>query len=280
MSAVLETAEELLRNGQPEQALEALQAQVRQSPGDAKLRVFLFQLLAVVGDWKRAASQLDVAAELDASALAMAQMYREAIRCEALRSAVFAGRHTPVVFGEPAEWVGWLVEALRLIANNEFQAAATLRDQAFEAAPAISGAVNDDPFEWIADADSRLGPVVELVVNGRYGWAPLEHIARLDFEPPADLRDLVWAPVQITWSNGGQVVAVTPSRYVGSESDSDPSVQLCRKTTWNELPSNTFLGVGQRMLATNVADYPILEIRSIQLNCPESAADSEPGDVG
>ena len=47
-----------------------------------KLRVFLFQLLCVLGQWERALTQLNVAAELDAQALAMAQMYREALQCE------------------------------------------------------------------------------------------------------------------------------------------------------------------------------------------------------
>ena len=43
------TPQELLSAGDPEQALVALQAQVREKPGDAKLRVFLFQLLSVLG---------------------------------------------------------------------------------------------------------------------------------------------------------------------------------------------------------------------------------------
>ncbi len=45
-----------------------------------------------MGQWDRALTQLDVAADLDAGALAMAQMYREAIRCERLRAEVFDGR--------------------------------------------------------------------------------------------------------------------------------------------------------------------------------------------
>ena len=40
--------------------------QVRSEPANAKLRVFLFQLLCVNGDWDRALSQLNVAGELDA----------------------------------------------------------------------------------------------------------------------------------------------------------------------------------------------------------------------
>ena len=42
----------------------------------------------------------------------MAQMYREAIQCERLRADVFAGRKSPLIFGQPDEWLALLIEAL------------------------------------------------------------------------------------------------------------------------------------------------------------------------
>lgn len=89
-------AEELLRAGRLDDALKALQEQVRSQPSNATLRIFLFQLLAVMGQWARAQNQLKVVGELDASALPMVQTYSTAIDCEALRREVFAGRLTPV----------------------------------------------------------------------------------------------------------------------------------------------------------------------------------------
>ena len=59
------TAKELLQQGKLEEARKALQEEVRAKPTDAKLRVFLFQLMAVMGDWERALNQLNVAADLD-----------------------------------------------------------------------------------------------------------------------------------------------------------------------------------------------------------------------
>ena len=63
-------AEELLRAGRLDDALKALQEQVRSQPSNATLRIFLFQL-AVMGQWARAQNQLKVVGELDASALPM-----------------------------------------------------------------------------------------------------------------------------------------------------------------------------------------------------------------
>jgi type VI secretion system protein ImpE len=79
--------------------LSELQKQVRGDASNAKLRVHLFQLLCLLGDWPRALAQLQVCAQLDAKALPMAQAYREAIRCETFRNDVFAGKKTPQVMG-------------------------------------------------------------------------------------------------------------------------------------------------------------------------------------
>src|SRR4051812_30215102 len=177
-------AEEELRNGDPAAALQRLQEQVRARPDDAKLRVFLFQLLAVLGQWERALNQLEVAATLDPSALAMAQTYREAVRCELLRAQVFEGRKSPMVFGEPEPWLAYLIESMLLAGRGQAQEADRLRGRAFEEAPASSGTLNGSPFEWIADADMRLGPVLEAVINGRYYWVPFARLSRIAIEEP------------------------------------------------------------------------------------------------
>ena len=76
------------------------------------MRIFLFQLLCVRGEWNRALTQLNVAGELDAGALIMVQMYREALRCEVYREAVFAGKRVPMSLGEPDPWFAPLVQSL------------------------------------------------------------------------------------------------------------------------------------------------------------------------
>src|SRR4051812_13211517 len=105
-------AEESVRAGRLEEALADLQGQVRKAPADARLRIFLFQLLAVMGQWDRALTQLKVAADLDAAAIPMRETYKEALACEVLRAEVFAGRRTPLLFGKPAEWMATMVQSL------------------------------------------------------------------------------------------------------------------------------------------------------------------------
>src|SRR3954470_8512832 len=166
--SVAAAAEESLKNGDPAGALAQLQEQVRAKPEDAKLRVFLFQLLCVLGQWDRAINQLKVASGLDPAALVMAQMYGEAIRCEAVRRDVFEGRRSPMIFGEPDQWLALLIESFLTAGKGDPAGAERLRIDAFEQAAPTAGTLNGEPFEWIADADSRLGPVLEAIVNGRY----------------------------------------------------------------------------------------------------------------
>ena len=59
-------AEAAVRAGDPQGALPHLTAAVRAKPADAKLRVFLAQLLCVLGQWERAHTQLNVVADMDA----------------------------------------------------------------------------------------------------------------------------------------------------------------------------------------------------------------------
>ncbi|HEX3636318.1 MAG TPA: type VI secretion system accessory protein TagJ, partial [Paraburkholderia sp.] len=179
-------AEEYLREGDLDGCLRELQNQVRKDPSKAAYRVFLFQLLAVTGAWDRALTQLNVVGELDAAALPMVQTYREALQCEALREAVFKGERAPLIFGEPTGWLALLLEALRLDAAGDGDAAAAARAQALDEAPATAGALNGEPFAWLADADNRFGPTLETVVNGRYYWIPFSRIKRIEIEPPSD----------------------------------------------------------------------------------------------
>jgi type VI secretion system protein ImpE len=272
-----QAAEQAVRDGDLAAARRELQEAVRAQPAAADLRVFLFQLLAVDGQWERALNQLDVAGELDAANLAMTQMYRETLRCELLRAEVFAGRRSPLVFGQPEQWLALLIESL-LVQNTERAAESVgLRERAFEAAPATAGSVDGTPFTWIADADMRLGPVCEAIVNGRYYWVPFERLARLDIEAPTDLRDFVWAPAHFQFSNGGEAVGVVPTRYPGTEASADDALKLARKTAWDEVEPNVYAGLGQRVLATDAGEYSILDIRSI-LIAPGTDAAGSAGD--
>jgi len=254
---------ELLQAGDPAGALKALTEEIKAKPADSKLRVFMAQLLCVVGKWDRALNQLGVAAELDALAVPMKQVYGEAIKCEGVRAEVFAGKRTPMIFGQPDEWLALLIESLLRHGTGEAQMAEDLRARAFDAAPASAGTIDGQPFEWLADADMRLGPVLEAYINGRYYWVPFARLSEIKFDEPEDLRDYVWLPAHLQFENGGQALAMVPSRYEGSEKSEDGALQLARKTVWRELQPEVWAGLGQRMWSSDAGDHALMDVREI-----------------
>ncbi|MBU1354453.1 MAG: virulence protein SciE type [Gammaproteobacteria bacterium] len=238
---------------------------IRAEPSNASLRTFYFQLLAVVSDWNKALAQLQVCAQLDPKALPMAHAYREAMRCELLRSEVFEGRRTPFIVGEPPEWLSYMVDALKAQADTTQEGAFDLRTRALDMAPAISGTLNGEPFGWLSDSDSRLGPVFELYSNGCYYWVPFSAIRSIALEKPQDLRDVVWQPAELTLVNEGTLQGVVPARYP-AHADDDDGLRLARRTEWSEIGGDHVAGRGQKVLITEQGDHALLDVRTVAFN--------------
>lgn len=276
----MDSAEEKLAAGQLNEALEDLKGAVRTSPSSTHLRIFLFQLLAVLGQWDKALAQLAVIGDLDASTLPMVQTYREALRCELLRAEVFGGRRAPVWFGSPDPWMASVTESLRLYGQGEYEQAGSVRDAAFEEAPEMPGSIDGEAFSWIADADMRLGPILEAIVNGQYYWIPVERLQRIEIEAPKDLRDVVWLPVHFTWANEGQAPGLIPTRYPGSENGPGSDIQLARRTDWEEHPGGYYQGLGQRMLVTETGEYALMDVRTVELAASASRPQEESTERG
>ena len=251
--------------------LAELQSQIKSNASDVKLRIHLFQLLCVMGNWTRALSQLQLCGQMEAKSLPMAQTYREAIRCEAFRKQVFSGQRTPQVMGTPPAWIGSMIEALKHDGSGDQSAAADLRAKAMDEAEPKACTLDGVACEWIADGDSRLGPVCEVIANGQYYWLPFESCSGISIEAPSDLRDLVWAPAELLLPNEGRVPALIPARYPGTaESTADNADQLkqSRITEWMEQGEDVWFGVGERLWMSDVGEHPLLNTRMLSMVTP------------
>ena len=110
--------EQFLQDGDLESSLESIQKAIRSDASNVKHRIFLFQLLVILGSWDRAAKQLDVIAKMDVSTLIMVHEYRAAIECELYREKVFSGNKDPVFMGKPDEWQALILQSLKLSAQD------------------------------------------------------------------------------------------------------------------------------------------------------------------
>lgn len=240
-----------------------LYGQIRSNPGKVEYRIHLAQLQMIVGEWQKALQQLQTAAQLDSKSAAMAQTYRALIQAEIHREQVFNGAREPHYLVDAEPWQTLLAEALVARAHQQPNAAEKFQHQAYADAPACTFMVDEDTAAWIADGDSRLGPVCELFINGIYSWIGFDKIQQISIEAPQDLRDLVWIPAIVTLMDSSRHFGFLPSRYVFSYAQGNDQLSLASLTEWQPLGENSWSGLGQKMWVTDEGEYPLLAVRNL-----------------
>jgi type VI secretion system protein ImpE len=244
-------------------SLEQAIARVKAKPQDSLARTGLFRMFSLTGQWDRAATQLETASQLDPALALYARAFEGCLLCEKLRQQVFQGKNSPVFLGEPEQWLALLLQSLK---TEQPAAKSELIEQAFASAVCPSGIIDGKAFEWIADADSRIGPTLELFIDEKYFWVPFSNIESISFNPPDDLIDTVWHSAEVTFTNGGSKSGYIPVRYSGSEASQDESLILGRSTQWSPIASgyDFSTGLGQRCFVTDQSEYDFLQIGSIK----------------
>lgn len=254
-------ADQLLRDGDLDGARSALVETVRSNPADARARMFLFQLLAVAGEWDKAAKHLEALAQISPEARMLATVYNMAMKAEEQRAAIWAGRERmPIIRGA---WAEGLAQAIMDFANGRIAEGQAARDAALDQAPDTPGELDGTRFEWLTDADPRFGPTFEVIIQGRYGLVAFSEVATLKSDGPRDLRDTVWCPAQISFREGQSVAALLPTRYPGSEHSTDLPMRMGRSTGWTPGSAGE-TGCGQHLLALSGGEETgLLALRSL-----------------
>lgn len=226
-------ANDLLRAGRLTEAIQALIEEVRQAPGNAQKRTFLFELLCFAGEHERAERQLDALSSDNKNVQMGALLYRAALAAERVRQKFF----------DQGDY------------KNHAAASAE-----------VAGTLNGAAFQTIADADPRTGSRLEVLAGGDYLWIPFEQIASIKMQAPKRLRDLLWAPVllqtgpECKHQDLGEVFV--PVIYPGSSRHEDENVRLGRATAWVE-QDDVELPVGQKLLIVDGEEVPFLELREL-----------------
>jgi len=253
----------LLRSGDVAGTRAALIQAVRAAPGDDRVRMFLFQLLCVTGEWDKARKQLETLVQVAADAQMLGVTYSQVLDAERLRADVFAGKADMPVLAGMDGWVEGVARAVALLAHGDTDAAQAARDEAFSQAPDTPGSIDGRAFDWIADSDARFGPAFEAIVAGRYGLVPFDAVESITTHGPRDLRDLLWLPVQMALRSGQTIAAFLPARYPGSEAAQDGATQLGKQTDWVDRPWGQ-AGLGQRLWTlSDESEVGLLQFRQL-----------------
>jgi type VI secretion system protein ImpE len=228
-------AEQLLRDGELDGAIAALSAALRDQPDDTRARIFLFELLCFAGDHDRAEKHLQVLAQAGKDAAVGALLYHGALHAERTRRQMFE--------------------------TGEYPAAS--------AGASAAGVLNGRPFTSLADADSRIGPRLEVFAAGAYFWAPFAHISTIEMNPPKRLRDLLWAPARIKTGpafGGAELGEVLlPALSPLSFASQDNAIRLGRVTEWFADDNGREFPLGAKTLLVDGEEIPLLELRSLRI---------------
>ncbi len=228
-------ANALYRAGKLDEAIQALGTSLRDNPTDSQRRTFLFELLCFSGEYERAEKQLEVLGQGGKNAMLGTLVYQGALHAERTRQEMFRTGTYPR--GTPAR--------------------------------PVSGTLNGRPFTSLTDADPRIGARLEVYAAGQYTWIPFEHLVSIRMEAPKRLRDLLWAPAIVRPGPGfrnydlGEVLI--PSLAPLSSQHADREVRLGRVTEWEEMGDGEQVPVGQKLLLVDGEEFPMLEIRELQI---------------
>lgn len=254
---------ELLRLGDLGGARLALVEIVKTKPNDAQARMFLFQLLALLGEWDKARLQLNTLAQLSPEAQMLSVAYGQAIEAEKVRAAAWSGVAPVHVHAAKDGWPLQLAEAIAAFARGAADEGKALRDAAFAEAGDCPGECEGVAFDWIANADSRLGPTFEAIIGGTWGIVPFEQVVSMTSTGVRDLRDLVWYPVEIALRSGHSIAAMLPGRYPLTEQLGSDAEKLARATSWLDGAGGE-QGCGQQLLMLSGGEeFGLLDLRKL-----------------
>ncbi len=138
----------------------------------------------------------------------------------------------------------------------------------YETLGARAGVLNGERFEWICDGDARLGPCLEVIVQGQLFWVPWESVRSLETREPTEIRDRLWQQAMVELTEEGPVEAFIPVRYPAPRNDSET---MARVTAWETLGSDLYLGFGQKCFVTDQAQVGFLDVRRLQFDSAELA---------
>lgn len=265
-------AKALYDSGELSAAIEEITREVKASPSDMPRRVFLFELLCFAGEWERAGRQLDVIGHQGVGTEIGAQVYRNCLRAELTRERLIRDGLQPHFLAEPPTYIDAHLEAFGRVRLGDAAGARELLDRAEEERPALAGSFDGRLFQDFRDYDDFFAPVLEVIVHDKYTWVPFEQIKSVRFEPPSQLRDLVWATANIE-TVGQELRALVPVLYAGSGAHGDDLVRLGRATDWKELGPELYAGAGLRVFAVDGEEVSALEVRSLEFDV---AADERP----
>lgn len=228
-------------------AADLVKSHLRAAPSDKAARHLYIDLLILSGDYERADTQCNLAANFAPEETTGFALLRNQLRAMAARDAWFANAAVPEFPNGPSDPDKL---AIKLgLAHREgaaAEAAASLEElDAFRGERAVIW--NGKPVADLRDLDDRIPHALEVIMSGgAYLWIDFAKIASVRVEPIARPRDLALRRADLTLADGASAPVLLPAIYHGTSTEE--SLLLGRETRWVIEESGITTGRGQRCL--------------------------------
>ncbi len=260
------TAKDHFESGDLQDAIKAMNAEVKSKPGDFDKRGFLAELLCFDGNLERADRMLDLMIEQAPASVIGIALFRQLVRAEMARQEFFKDGRVPEFLDDPPPYLQLHLRASITLRDGSPTEAAALLAEAEEQRPRLAGVCDGKPFEDMRDLDDMTASIFEVLTsNGKYYWIPMARVTSVTLHPPERPRDLIWRRASMDVAQGPHGDVYLPVIYPSRGQEVDDRTRLGRVTDFaGGKNGGPVAGVGQRTWLIGDDAMPILQIGSLE----------------
>jgi protein involved in temperature-dependent protein secretion len=258
---------ELIHHGLLDEAIAECIGGVKSNPTDVSHRVYLYELSAFCGDWKRCVNQVETIVQLGGDALHWAG-HMANLNSEKHRDAFWKSSTAlppPIVGGD--DYAYEIAESVALSKQSNSALAAHAENfGGLDFGPCI---INGVEYASLAFVDSRLSGFLEASEQGEYVWIYAGGVKSIELaEPMGDLTRLLWIPAKITLADGSIRVCALSGLYPDTYNSANNEVKLGKDNEWSEGIEDLNIGRGPVLFAADDTIIPLID--TITLTFPEN----------
>ncbi len=265
------TANDHFEAGNLQDAIKAMNEEVRSNPADFNRRGFLAELLCFDGNLERADRILDLMIEQAPASVIGIALFRQLVRAEMARQEFYKDGRVPEFLGDPPPYLQLHLRASVALRDGDAAEAAALLAEAEEQRPRVTGTCDGKAFDDMRDLDDETASVFEVLTsNGKYYWIPMARVTSVELHKPERPRDLIWRRASMDVAEGPHGDVYLPVIYATRGQAVDDRTRLGRVTDFAGGDGAPVAGVGQRTFLIGDDASPMLQIGSLEFATADS----------
>ncbi|MGA0603164.1 type VI secretion system accessory protein TagJ [Caulobacter sp. KR2-114] len=257
----------LLDAGKLDEAIEAMNAEVRAKPTDVNARAGLVELLCYAGNLERADKLLDAISSLDPSTALGIALYRQLVRAEQARGQFYLDGRVPEFLSQPDAVSQLEMRAAVLMRDGDAAGALQLLAERDALHPPVTGEADGVAFDDFRDLDDLNATHLEvLTATGKYYWVPLSIVTAIELRPPERRRDLLWRRANLCVTEGPDGEVYLPAIYWSAQAT--PEQRLGHTTDFEGGEDAPIRGLGLRSFLVGDDSRTLLELGTVKFANP------------